>query len=35
MKITTHTTHSRPQGSALLLALLTAFVICIALTTYL
>ena len=32
MKITTHT---RPQGSALLLALLTAFVICIALTTYL
>jgi len=32
MKITTHT---RLQGSALLLALLTAFVICIALTTYL
>src|SRR5213083_1129190 len=32
MKITTHT---RPQGSALLLALLTAFVICITLTTYL
>jgi hypothetical protein len=32
MKITTHT---RPQGSALLLTLLTAFVICIALTTYL
>src|SRR5204863_8618784 len=32
MRITTHT---RPQGSALLLALLTAFVICIALTTYL
>src|SRR5438445_13574864 len=32
MKITTHT---QPQGSALLLALLTAFVICIALTTYL
>ena len=32
MKITTHT---RPQGSALLLALLTGFVICIALTTYL
>jgi len=30
MKITTHT---RPQGSALLLTLLTAFVICIALTT--
>src|SRR5437899_1644658 len=32
MKINTHT---RTQGSALLLALLTAFVICIALTTYL
>ncbi len=32
MKITTHT---GPQGSALLLALLTGFVICIALTTYL
>src|SRR5436189_2025270 len=32
MRITTHT---RPQGSALLLALLTAFVICLALTTYL
>src|SRR3989441_929772 len=32
MKITTQT---RPEGSALLLALLTAFVICIALTTYL
>jgi hypothetical protein len=29
------TTHTRLQGSALLLALLTAFVICIALTTYL
>src|SRR5881394_3608585 len=29
------TTHTRPQGSALLLALLTAFVICITLTTYL
>jgi hypothetical protein len=33
MKITTP--HTRLQGSALLLALLTAFVICIALTTYL
>jgi len=32
MKISTHT---RPQGSALLLALLTAFVICITITTYL
>ena len=33
MKISTP--HTRLQGSALLLALLTAFVICIALTTYL